>query len=313
MKKTPVILDCDNTYGIHGCDVDDGLALLYLLGCPDAEVLGITCSFGNSTQEIVYDNTIRLLKDWGIENIPVYKGSYFSGEEISDAAHFLAETAEKLGGSLRILCTGSTSNLASAAKINENFYSQIGELSMMGGLTEPLFVGGRPMNELNFSCDSPSSLQVLKNVKNIKIACAAHCLDSYFSADELDSELDSHPGLISDYLRETLKDWYDFNRTDWNISGIVNWDVMAAAQMMHPELFELNPSIISPTEESMASGFLHGGGDEIRVFLPRIKDRKIYTFHVYDRYFSASVSPKINAGSPENGIIPPKIDADKNI
>ena len=37
MKK--IIFDCDNTIGIEGCDVDDGLTLLYLLGCKDVEVL----------------------------------------------------------------------------------------------------------------------------------------------------------------------------------------------------------------------------------------------------------------------------------
>ena len=45
MKK--IIFDCDNTIGIEGCDVDDGLTLLYLLGCKDVEVLGITNCFGN--------------------------------------------------------------------------------------------------------------------------------------------------------------------------------------------------------------------------------------------------------------------------
>lgn len=30
MRK--IIHDCDCTFGINGCDVDDGLALLYLLG-----------------------------------------------------------------------------------------------------------------------------------------------------------------------------------------------------------------------------------------------------------------------------------------
>lgn len=37
MRK--IIHDCDCTFGINGCDVDDGLALLYLLGDPEAEVL----------------------------------------------------------------------------------------------------------------------------------------------------------------------------------------------------------------------------------------------------------------------------------
>ena len=29
MKK--IIFDCDNTFGVKDCDVDDGLALMYLL------------------------------------------------------------------------------------------------------------------------------------------------------------------------------------------------------------------------------------------------------------------------------------------
>lgn len=34
MKR--LIFDCDNTFGINGCDFDDGLALLYLLGNSEA-------------------------------------------------------------------------------------------------------------------------------------------------------------------------------------------------------------------------------------------------------------------------------------
>ena len=56
MRK--IIHDCDCTFGINGCDVDDGLALLYLLGDPEAEVLGVTTTYGNNTLEKVYENTI---------------------------------------------------------------------------------------------------------------------------------------------------------------------------------------------------------------------------------------------------------------
>ena len=31
--------------------MDDSLALLYVLDCPEAELLGVTCSFGNNTQD----------------------------------------------------------------------------------------------------------------------------------------------------------------------------------------------------------------------------------------------------------------------
>lgn len=55
-----VILDCDNTMGT-GADVDDGLALLYLLGhAGEVELAGITCTYGNSDIDTVYANTRRL-------------------------------------------------------------------------------------------------------------------------------------------------------------------------------------------------------------------------------------------------------------
>ena len=34
MQRKRVILDCDNTMGLDGRDVEDALALLYLLGRP---------------------------------------------------------------------------------------------------------------------------------------------------------------------------------------------------------------------------------------------------------------------------------------
>ena len=72
MDKLRMIMDCDCTMGVPGCDVDDSLALLYVLDCPEAELLGVTCSFGNNTQDTVYRNTKRLLKEWGGRIYPCF-------------------------------------------------------------------------------------------------------------------------------------------------------------------------------------------------------------------------------------------------
>lgn len=72
MDKLRLIIDCDCTMGVPGCDVDDSLALLYVLDCPEAELLGVTCSFGNNTQDTVYRNTKRLLKEWGGRIYPCF-------------------------------------------------------------------------------------------------------------------------------------------------------------------------------------------------------------------------------------------------
>mgnify|MGYP000839380351 CR=1 FL=1 len=88
MRK--IIHDCDCTFGINGCDVDDGLALLYLLGDPEAEVLGVTTTYGNNTLEKVYENTKKFVKKIGHDELRVYKGGATSGETESEAAHYLS-------------------------------------------------------------------------------------------------------------------------------------------------------------------------------------------------------------------------------
>ena len=96
MRK--IIHDCDCTFGINGCDVDDGLALLYLLGDPEVQVLGVTTTYGNSVIEDVYPNTVRFLKQIGRADIPVYEGGACPGELDSEASRYLAEMAEKHAG-----------------------------------------------------------------------------------------------------------------------------------------------------------------------------------------------------------------------
>ena len=54
MDKLRLIMDCDCTMGVPGCDVDDGLALLYVLGCPEAEILSFD---GGSVHSCEYTET----------------------------------------------------------------------------------------------------------------------------------------------------------------------------------------------------------------------------------------------------------------
>ncbi|MBQ7895740.1 MAG: nucleoside hydrolase [Oscillospiraceae bacterium] len=285
----PLIIDCDNTMGVAGCDVDDGLALLYVLGSPEVELLGITCAYGNNKQDVVYENTKRLLKLWGREDIPFFRGSSTPGELDSEAADFIAKMAEKYAGELKLLVLGSTTNICGAAKKCAGFWDKVKAISFMGGITEELIVGGKPMAELNLSIDWRSSLEILRNAKNISIATAQNCLASYFKKSEFLEFAGKNPGALADYLRSELEYWYDIHESHWNLDGIVNWDVMAAVQLICPEYFDLNESIISPHEDSFHTGLLLAGGKEIRVCLPVIKDREEYIRHVYGRYFAAKV------------------------
>lgn len=287
-EHIPVILDCDNTMGIPGCDVDDGLALLYLLGSPEVRLLGVTCSYGNSTQEAVCRNTTALLSRWGRQDIPVLRGSEGPGRLPSPAADFLCETARAYSGALRLLVTGSTTNLRGAMELDGHFLDHLRTVSMMGGITEPLFVGGRPMAELNLSIDCRASLDVLRRGHGLRIATAQNCLASFFPREGLE-ELAESGSPVGVYLADALADWYGHNAVHWNLDGIVNWDVTAAAQLVCPELFDLNDTSITPTPESMAWGMLLGDGPAIPIQLPVIRDPEQYRRRVWETCLAARI------------------------
>ena len=287
--RVPLILDCDNTMGVPGRDVDDGLALLYLLGSPQVELLAVTCSFGNSTQEVVYRNTLDLLARWGREDIPVLRGADGPAHRASPAAEFLAEAARKWAGALRLLVTGSATNLLGAWAADRGFFDNVSAISLMGGVTGPLVVGGRPMAELNFSVDPEAALAVLSRGKNVAVATAQNCLDSYFPAGELRQRLAESHTPAARFLPQVLEDWFQVYERDWNLQGFINWDVMAAAQLLRPDLFSGGERIITPTAASLGTGQLLADGPPLRARLPRIRDREVYRRHVYDVILSALI------------------------
>ena len=291
MQRIPVILDCDNTMGIPGCDIDDGLTLLFLLGSSKADLLGVTCTYGNSSQETVFLNTKRLLKEWGRPDIPVLKGA--DHQDIcrrSDASGFIAEKAKEYAGELCIIATGSMSNLAGAAETDPDFFDNVRTISIMGGITEELIVGGIHMDELNLSCDPAASLKVISEGHDVRIATAQNSLRSYFGRTEFNEYLNIHPGKLSEMLRKETGYWFDFYENRWGLPGFVNWDVMAAMQLLETDVFDMKRSVISPDLISLYIGCLYGKGNPAEVTLPEITDHERYFKTVYDHFFEADVT-----------------------
>ena len=128
-----VICDCDNTMGLPMKEVDDGLTLLYLLGRPDVELLGVTTTFGNGDIEEVYSQTERLLDDLEYGDIPLFKGEKERGQPPTEAARFLADTAAAHPGEIALLATGPLGNLRAAAEL---------------GITKVRLTGGEPLVRL---------------------------------------------------------------------------------------------------------------------------------------------------------------------
>lgn len=251
-----VLFDCDNTMGVKDRDVDDGLTLLYLLGRKDIALLGVTTTFGNSTIDVVHDNTTRMFQELTIENIPLHKGAASPKNRHSSAAEFLVEAAKKHPKEITLLATGSLTNLYGAYELDKDFFSNIKEIVLMGGITEPLIINGKNLDELNFSCDAEAAHIVLSSGAKVTVLTAHICLQAIFRKEEYERLMNSPSISIYQYIKQKTLPWFEFVMEEFAIDGFYNWDVVAAVYITHPELFNENYLTIQSTPEDLKCGYL---------------------------------------------------------
>ena len=283
MKNRKMIIDCDNTFGVAGCDIDDGLAIIYALGNACCDLLGITTTFGNNSIDVVYPNTVKFVKDIGMPRVPVFKGGTKDGEN-NMAAKFLVEMVNLYPGEISVLATGSLTNLYEAWKVDNEFYEKVHEVSLMGGITEPLKINGRILNELNFSCDYKAAYNVLTKGKSVKIATGNNCMDAFFKKSDFDDKLNKSNKEFIRWLHNSSDYWFEREKKVFGHEGMYKWDIYAAAMLINPHLFRDCPTYIFPDMESLKNGCLMGGGSKIKVNLPRIINKMQYENHVYEVY-----------------------------
>jgi purine nucleosidase len=175
----PVFADVDT-------GVDDAMALAYLFGSPDAELVGIASTAGNVGVQQVCQNNLGLLELCGVGDIPVSRGSeqpvssplrtaedthgpqglgYASlpstdrGLTAHDAAQAWITAAHAYPGELIGLATGPLTNLALALRREPALPTLLRRLVIMGGAFE--YRGNTtPVAEWNISVDPEAAQEV---------------------------------------------------------------------------------------------------------------------------------------------------------
>ena len=244
--RIPVVFDCDNTFGLPGHDIDDGLTLFYLLGRPDIDLLGVTLVHGNSSLANVIETTERLLGETGLQD----RVKTFSGDA---AARFLAESADTHPGTLRVLATGAQSNLAAANAHDPQFYNKVAEIFLMGGVTGPLSLHGVDVIELNFSADASAALNVLTSAAPITLLNAHTTAEAVFGAEDI-ARLEATDTPLARYLSPHVTAWANRCNQKFGVYGFCNWDMAAAIAISHPELFVQQTVTITPTRQTLQTG-----------------------------------------------------------
>ncbi|WP_165043291.1 nucleoside hydrolase [Adlercreutzia sp. ZJ138] len=296
-----IIVVCDNTMGIPGKEIDDGLALLYLLGRKllmaeasegngkssgntastteargsSLEIDAICTTHGNSSTEETTYATKLLCDDLGL-SIPIVRGADAGGyhaegsSHASEAANLLIEAARAArpdNTELAVLSLGAVTDLALAEQLQPGTLARFDRIALMGGLTEELRVGGNVMDELNFASDAPAALATFAASATWRtpalIADAINCLPLTFSADEFIARLATDDTPTSQLIKRTCVPWFERARREWNTHGFVGWDVLAAVALAAPNMVYLQPYRMNLSLPHLEHGWLAPASNDV--------------------------------------------------
>lgn len=259
-----LILDLDT-------GIDDALALSYALGDPAAEVIGVTCTYGNVVREQALENTATLLKVLGRKDIPLFAGpahplnqtafaptpmcrvvhgehGFGNAPTDSDgmliqsqrAVDWIAEAADRYGSVLTLLTAGPLTTLAEVLRCHPDFKNKIGKVVCMAGA---LTVAGNetPFAEANVRVDPEAAAEVLSSGLPLVLIGLDVTLKTLYDQAQIDN-LQQLKTKASDLVCGLMQFYLDYYKTDRRrLAGCPLHDPLAVAAALHPELITTLP------------------------------------------------------------------------
>jgi purine nucleosidase len=189
-----IIFDTDFAYPPQ----DDAMALLFVLNCPELQILGITTVAGNRSVNVATADALKVLEVANRAEIPVFQGAagplmheksewdtrrhggWYANEpapappggfaskkaEARSAVEFLVNTVMQNPGQVTILAIGPLTNVAMAMRMEPDFARNVKQIVIMGGAIASLPDGGgnhTPNAEFNFYVDPEAAQVVLRS------------------------------------------------------------------------------------------------------------------------------------------------------
>ncbi len=256
-KRIPVILDCDLTMGCPLRDVNDGLALLYLLGEPRVNLLCVTTTYCNGPVEMSTRATRRLLDSLGYDDVATLPGAAGPDEEpeMNQAARHLRDIVSTRPGEIALIATGSMTNLKHAFALDPGFFKKLRGLYLLGGLTEPLVWNGHRLTELNFSLDPEAAYLAIHADCPVTITAGHASLTAIFRTPQF-AALQALSDPVSQLIVRKTRFWFALMRLWFRDGGFAMWDPIAALALVHPELLETEQVYVTSTPGELHTGRL---------------------------------------------------------
>ena len=305
MGRHKVILDCDNSFGRFGCDIDDALALLYLLGRHDVDLVGVTSVFGNTQVDHVVRITNTLLERLGYGAIPVLRGAAGAGDERTEAARYLARSASRYPGELSVVATGPLTNLAGAARADRKFFQNLRSVTCMGGYHRPIRIGLRPAGEINISADPDAAARVFQQARPVRLFTTEVCLQASMGLLDL-----WRLSFLDTAIRLKMAQWLASYGLSRGLMRFYLWDVLPAIAVTHPQLFDQHVCRAPTRATDLATGYVADDAGEDVDMPTRITDLAVFKSAVRTAWACAApatpsrseVNNEIDVGAPIDNV-----------
>lgn len=246
--------------------IDDSLAIATIIGTPNAQLVGITTTFGNVCLDVATKNTLELLALLKAD-IPVYLGAkkplicegnfipkalceLIHGRngvgnvalepssqkpEDQDAVSFIIDMANKYGKELTLIPVGPLTNLAMVLRKDPEFSNKIGRVVIMGGA---LTVPGNDTfcSEANIKADPEAAKEVFESPLHLTMVGLDVTQVTRVGFDFIASL--KRPGnVISEKLTQMMDHYCDWHKAKM----CALHDPLAAAVALQPELVTTFP------------------------------------------------------------------------
>ena len=234
-QRTQVIIDTDP-------GVDDAIAILMALSCPQFEVIGLTTTAGNVPLARATRNALALLEHIGRTDIPVFRGAarpvrgrFAYARHVHSAAgltrrlpepttppsdtsavRFLADALTAATNPVTLIALGPLTNLARLLRRHPAALRAAGRIVVMGGAVETPG-NATPHSEFNFFSDPTAARRVIESGVPIELIDLAPCRRVYFSRTQLNGITGaSKTGTLA---AEMLAGWFrkDAGRQRFNL------------------------------------------------------------------------------------------------
>jgi inosine-uridine nucleoside N-ribohydrolase len=256
MERKRLWMDVDPAIGVRYRDLDDGLAVLFMIASPEVSLEGLSIIFGNVKADRGYE-VARELLEVADADVPFYKGAANKKElgKSSPAAEALVKKVSENPGEISLLATGPLTNVATAMILDPEFAKNLRELVVMGGSLR--FKPFSYFGEFNFHLDAKAASMVMSAPIPKTLITMDVCAKAVFTQKHLDM-IKQRDTRVARYLAKTIPSWLRLNTIMFRQEGFYPWDVVAAAHLIDESLFDKNPRTFSVQEEGIRRGSIHG-------------------------------------------------------